>query len=214
MATKTPKIKHRVKVEISDGKYKYHGWRKDDIQEVTDHGSGLSVWLGNVPVPRAGAKTYTVTVEYLGERQYKQTYQQRVKALAASEKRTEKWKKQQAQEELERNEKQLVQRRQRIVNQIELAFVKKSQGAVDFITCDKCDAIATHLGLAYENPGSQVVDPDQITGAWCKEHEWRAVGGRMWALTAPFKTTAAVACETLEFFFDGLRQLCVKAAVK
>ena len=163
-------------------------------------------------MPRAGAKTYTVTVEYLGERQYRQTYQQRVKALAASEKRTEKWKKQQAQEELERNEKQLVQRRQRIVNQIELAFVKKSQGAVDFITCDKCDAIATHLGLAYENPGSQVVDPDQITGAWCADHHGSTHNGRFYPTQRPFKTKAEIACERLEFFYDGLRQLCVKAA--
>src|SRR5271157_5960321 len=119
MANKTPKIKHRVKVEISDGKNMYRTWG-DGIHEVTDHGNGLQTWVGSLPVPmKVGqVKTYTVTVEYLGERRYKQTYQQRVKAMASSEKRREKWEKEAARQKLEKDEKELVQRRQRIVNQI------------------------------------------------------------------------------------------------
>ena len=84
-----------------------------------------------------------------------------------------KWDAQRAKEELERQGKQRVQRRKRIMNQIELAFVKKGKDAVNFVTCDKCDAMAKFLGLAFENPGATVIDPDQITGAWCEEHDNR-----------------------------------------
>jgi len=148
-------------------------------------------------------QTFTVTVEYLGEKQYKQTYQQRVKALASSEKRREKFQKQREKEELERQEKELLQRRKRIMNQIELAFVKNGKEAVNFVTCDKCDANAKFLGLAFENPGSSVIVPEQITGAWCEEHDNK--------YARPFKTKTAIACERLEFFYDGLRQIDVKA---
>ena len=155
MAQKTPRVKHRAKVEISDEEYVYtEPWCKDGIHEFNEtYGRRIHVNL-DVPKTVGEVREYTVTVEYLGEHQYKQTYQQRVKALARSEERAKKWKEENARLELERNEKQLVQRRQRIVNQIELAFVKKSQGAVDFITCDKCDAVAAYIGLAYEKPGS------------------------------------------------------------
>ena len=115
-------------------------------------------------------------------------------------------------EELERQEKELVQRRQRIINQIELAFVKKVQGAVDFITCDQCNAQASHLGLAYENPGSQVIDSEQITGAWCENHHGTTHNGTFYKGKRPYKTKAEVACDRLEFFYDGLRQICIKAA--
>jgi hypothetical protein len=206
MPPKTPKVKHRAEVKLIDSKGRLlrNGFRTDDIQEGTD----LHTWGAYLRIP-VGTKigkveTFTVTVEYLGEKQYKQTYQQRVKALASSEKRREKWQKEQAKLELEKREKQLIQRRKRIMNQIELAFVKEGKDAVNFVTCDKCDAMAAFLGLAYENPGSQVIDPDQITGAWCAAHNDQ--------YHRPFKTKAAIACDLLEFFYDGLRQLYVKIA--
>lgn len=211
MANKTPKIKHRVKVEVTDDKYVYKSSRfgnANNIHEFTEGGyDDGTVWITlKVPKKRAvgQTKTYTVTVEYLGPKEYKQTYQQRVKALAASQKRSEKWQKERERQELERQERELNQRRQRIVNQIELAFVKKVQGAVDFITCDQCSAAAKFLGLVYENPGSQVIDTDQISGAWCKDHYDPKY-------SKPFKTATAIACDRLEFFYDGLRQICVKA---
>jgi hypothetical protein len=159
-----------------------------------------------VPVPKKVGvpATYTVTVEYLGEHQYKRSYEQRVKAHAKSQERIKKWKEEQAKKEIERQEQQLIQRRTRIMNQIELAFVKNGKDAVNFVTCDKCEATAKFLGLAYENPGGDVIDPDQITGAWCQEHDNKH--------QRPFKTTAAIACERLEFFYDGLRQLYVKSS--
>jgi hypothetical protein len=206
MSQKTPKIKHRAKVGITDskGRVVQNQWFTA-IQEFYDYGGSREVYL-RLPVGTIIGKTeeFTVSVGYLGEKQYKQTYQQRVKALTSSEKRREKWEKEQARLKSEKQEKQLAQRRKRIMNQIELAFVKKGKDAVNFVTCDQCDAMATHLGLAYETPGSQVIAPEQITGAWCAEHDNQ--------YQRPFKTKAAIACERLEFFYDGLRQLSVKAA--
>ena len=82
---------------------------------------------------------------------------------------------------------------------------------MDFITCDDCDAPATHLGLTHENPGSQVIDPDQITGAWCKDHN-DSIANLWQHNSRPFKTTATIACIRLEFFYHGLRQIYVKEA--
>jgi hypothetical protein len=195
-----PKIKHRVRTRVADVK-----GRVFQDNETTDTFTyGRTHWVNGLSVPtKIGEKaTYIVTVEYLGECQYKQTFEQRTKAFDRNQERTKKWKEEQAKLELERQEKQLVQRRCRITNQIELAFVKQVATAVNFITCDKCHATATFLGLAYENPGSDVIDPDQITGAWCQEHDNK--------YQRPFKTKAAIACERLEFFYDGLRQLYVK----
>ncbi len=200
---KTPKIKHRAKVKISDSKYIYsEPWCKDGIHEFTEtYGRDVHVRL---PVPKkiGEVTTFTVKVEYLGERQYKQTYAQRVKAFAKSQERTKKWQEERAKLELEQQEKQLIQRRNRIMNQIELAFVKEGKEAVNFVTCDKCDGTAKYLGLAYENPGSQVIDPEQITGAVCDDHKEK--------YHQPFKTKVLIACERLEFFYDGLRQLYLK----
>jgi hypothetical protein len=204
MPPKTPKVKHRARVVLSDsnGRTYRSQWQKDDIHESAD----LHTWGAYLRVPVGNkigkVETFIVTVEYLGEKQYKQTYQQRVKALASSEKRREKWQKERERLELEKNEKELIQRRNRIMNQIELAFVKKGKDAVNFVTCDKCDAMAKFLGLAFENSGSTVIDPDQITGAWCQDHNSQH--------QRPFKTKAAIPCELLEFFYDGLRQLYVK----
>ena len=205
MPPKTPKIKLRARVHLIDSKGRIlqnNPWQTGGVQE----GAELHAWGAYLRVPVGNkigvTETYTVEVTYLGEHQYKQTYQQRVKAQANAEKRREAWQKEQQKLELERQEKQLVQRRNRIMNQIELAFVKQGKDAVNFVTCDKCDAMAKFLGLAYENPGSSVLDPDQITGAWCKSHDEK--------YQRPFKTKAVIACDSLEFFYDGLRQIYVK----
>jgi hypothetical protein len=193
-----PKIKHRARIKLINQNGTVVENRVDDSTYLDSYGAYL-----RIPVPKIIGKTvtYTVAVEYLGEHQYKQTLAQRTRAHERNQERTKKWKEEQAKQELENQEKQLIQRRNRIMNQIELAFVKKGKEAVNFVTCDKCDAMATFLGLAFENPGSTVIDPDQITGAWCKEHDNK--------YARPFKTKAAIACELLEFFYDGLRQIYV-----
>lgn len=112
MAQKTPKIKHRARVVLSDSKGRtyHHPFYRGDIQESAD----LHTWGAYLRVPVAKnigkVETFTVTVEYLGEKQYKQTYQQRVKALASSERRREKHQKEQERLELEKQEKELIQR--------------------------------------------------------------------------------------------------------
>ncbi len=206
--SKTPRIKHRAEVILTNSKgQQLHGWGCTGEQEYQDYGGrgGSTLYL-RVPISKVIGRVdeFTVSVEYLGEKQYKQTYQQRVKSLASSEKRRERLEKEQERLKKERDEKQLVQRRNRIVNQIELAFVKEGKEAVNFVTCDKCDGAATHLGLTHENAGSQVIDNDQITGAWCEDHDDK--------YDRPYKTTATIECARLEFFYNGLRQIYVKAA--
>ena len=193
-----PKIKHRVRTKVFDLK----GRLLHDQEGTDNFDYGRSTYVGKFAVPMKIGETteYTVTVQYLGEKQCKTTFAQRTKAQERSRKRKET----EAKKELEKKAKELLQRQKRIVNQIELAFVKQVATAVDFITCDKCDGVAKFLGLVYENPGSSVIDPDQISGAWCQDHDQKH--------ERPFKTKAAIACERLEFFYDGLRQLYVKAA--
>jgi hypothetical protein len=203
MAQKTPRLKHRVQVTFTDSKGQTYqgGWGQGGVQETYDLKYGAFL---RIPIPKEVSRVerYVVAIQYLGEKQYKQTYEQRAKAMASAEKRREKWQKQHEKEELERQEREQFQRRERIVNQIELAFQKQGKDAVQFVTCDKCSARATHLGLAYENSGSQVIDAEQITGAWCDTHNHK----HWW----PYKTMASIACDRLEFFYDGLRQIVVK----
>lgn len=137
---------------------------------------------------------YIVEIEYLGDHQFKQPY---AKRLAAQQRNDERAKKAEA----ERQAKALVLRRNRIMNQIELAFAKNGKDAVKFVTCDECEAPAKVLGLTHENPGATVIDPEQITGALCEEHN------RKWQW--PFKTTAVIECALLEFFYDGIRQIYI-----
>jgi hypothetical protein len=202
--SETPQIMHRARVVLTDSQGRGTGRHENDIQEGIDLLSG-GVYL-RVPVGKTVGKveTFTVTIEYLGgkEKLYKTTYAQRVKARAANERRRKKREKEEERLKLERQERELVQRRQRIMNQVELAFMKQGRDAVNFVTCDECDALATHLGLAYENPGSQIIDPEQITGAWCAQHDYK--------YARPYKTKAVIACSMLEFFYDGLRQICIK----
>ena len=178
-------------------------------QSTWESGHALSYGV-NYPLvcpKKAGESvTYSVTLRYVGEKQFAKSKAQRQKEFDKRQEREKKSAEKRKQKELEQNEAELILRRKRIMNQVELAFVKKVMGAVDFITCDECNAPATFLGLTHENPGSQVIDPDQITGAWCNQHDNQH--------KRPYKTTATIACNRLEFFYDGLRQIYVKDAVE
>jgi hypothetical protein len=188
----------------------YYLGEQEFFEDRYGNGTGSRDVFLRIPVGKTigKAEKFIVTVTYLGEKQYKTSYQARAKAMAASEKRAEKYAKERAAAELAEKEKQLVQRRNRIVNQVELAFVKEGKDAVNFVTCDTCNAIATYLGLAYENPGSQIIDNDQITGAWCDGHFRPQMMQSQYA--RPFKTEAFIACSALEFFYDGVRQISIK----
>ena len=197
-----PKIQHRIRTRVTDVRGRI--FQDNETTGTFTYGRTHFVYGLSVPTKVGEMATYIVTVEYLGERKYKRTFAQRTKAFDRNQERRKQRDEEQAKLDLERQEKQLVQRRRRIMNQIELAFVNGVATAVNFITCDKCDATAKFLGLAYENPGSDVIDPEQITGAWCPAHNETHL--------RPFKTKIAIACERLEFFYDGLRQLYVKTA--
>jgi hypothetical protein len=155
-----------------------------------------SYTYAHIPMPTTiGVReTYIVEVEYVGDHQYKQPYAKRLAAQQRNQKAAEKHKK-------EVDEKALVLRQKRIMNQIELAFEKKGKDAVNFVTCDKCEAPAKFLGLAYENSGSATVSPEQITGAMCDDHNNN--------YHKPYKTTAVIACSILEFFYDGIKQIYI-----
>jgi|HubBroStandDraft_5_1064220.scaffolds.fasta_scaffold73488_2 hypothetical protein len=184
-------VRKRYRVIIRDKK---SGQVLTDAEQTSTYGvfiRGLTPTLLGVP------QSYVVTVEYVGDYQFKSPY---AKRLAAQQRNEELRKK----HEVERQAKALVLRRIRIMNQIELAFVKNGKDAVHFVTCDKCEALATVLGLTHENPGATVIDPEQITGAMCANHDSK------WSW--PFKSTAVIECAILEFFYDGIKQIYVNRA--
>ena len=106
-----------------------------------------------------------------------------------------------------REAEQLVLCRTRILNQVELAFLKSERSAAKYITCsgtrysERCDAPAKVLCLTHENPGATVIEPEQIAGALCDEHL---------ELGVPFKTTAGISCAYLEY--DGIKQIYINRA--
>ena len=153
-----------------------------------------------IPKKIGDTNIYTVRVTYIGEHQYKQPYAKRLATQQRNEERAKKL-------EAERKEKELVSRRARIMNQVELAFVKNGKEAMQFITCDECEDLATQLLLTHLNPGSDVISPEQVAGARCEackiSNHWM-----------PFKTKAHIECSRLEFFFDGIKQICIKAPAR
>ena len=184
-------------IQQSKQRYKIKITRKSDgailrDNEGTDSYGGA--WPGQIPIPqKVGAtETYTIRVQYLGEHQFKVPYAKRLAVQKKNEERAEKAR-------IKMEEAALILRRNRIMNQIELAFVKNGKDAVNFVTCDECDALAKFLGLAYENAGSMVINSEQITGAMCEQHDYHK----------PFKTTAKIECSILEFFYDGLKQIYI-----
>lgn len=95
--------------------------------------------------------------------------------------------------------------RKRIQRQIDHAFATGKSGTEPvsmYITCEDCDAPATQLTLSQPMPkGVQVLDEDLIIGAQCKTHSqyYGQRGGEK------------ILCSRLEFFYDGVRQIALKA---
>jgi hypothetical protein len=104
------RVKEQFKVKVVDNKGRI----------LQDHES--SYVYAHLPHPTKIGQpaTYTVIVEYLGQKQYKKTLAQHQKEYDKRQERAKKWEEKQKQLELERQEKQLVQRRARIMNTIEV----------------------------------------------------------------------------------------------
>jgi hypothetical protein len=153
------------------------------------------VWLP-MPTKLGVTEKYFVEVEYMGEKEYKRPYAKRLAAQQSAAAASAKIK-------AELAAKGIVSCRQRIMNQVELAFEKKGKTAMQFITCSHsdCNDLAVTLTLAHLHPGSTMIDPEQITGATCKRHTWHKPQG----------TTAQIPCDKLEFFYDGLRQIYINS---
>jgi hypothetical protein len=173
--------------------------RESDGVTVQDQESSWPYAHIPAPTNTGVSESYTVTVEYVADHQFKQPY---AKRLAAQQRKEEAEKKAAA----ERAAATAVRRRERIMNQIELAFVKQGKDAVKFVTCHECEALAEVLMLAYENPGSAVIAPEQITGALCKDHNpaHSPHYGSAW-----MPKVLMVPCAVLEFFYDGLKQIYI-----
>jgi hypothetical protein len=178
--------KKRYRVIIKDKK---SGRVLSDEEQTSTYGVFIH---GLTPSSLRVPESYIVTVEYVGDHQFKVPYARRLAAQKKNEERAEKAR-------IKMEEAALILRRDRIMNQIELAFVKNGKDAVNFVTCDECEAPAKFLGLTHENAGSMVISPEQITGAMCDQHHYHK----------PFKTTAVIACAILEFFYDGIKQIYI-----
>ncbi len=182
-------------INQSKQRYKIKVIRKNDGAVISDredtssYGGAYGGHLG-IPPKIGQTITYITTVTSLGDHQYKQSY---AKRLAAQQRNDEAKKKREA----AREAKLLVLRRARIMNQIELAFAKNGKDAVKFVTCDLCHDLAAVLTLTHENPGSTVVSPEQIAGARCADHTPHGPLGN------------TIRCDTLEFFYDGVKQIYV-----
>ncbi len=106
-------------------------------------------------------------------------------------------------------EKLRIQRRQRITNQIDHAFKTGETGSesvAKYLTCEACDAPATHLYLNRAVPsGAAVLDENTVVGATCIEHanSSRAV----WYRRADI---VEFPVNRLEFFYSGIRQIGIK----
>lgn len=119
--------------------------------------------------------------------------------LQARRERQARWKK----EEAER----IVNTRRRIKHQVDHAFALGKHGtepAAKYITCQHCDAPADVLCLSRAlTRGAAVLDEDTIVGALCANHSQHSYYGS--------KAAEKVPCARLEFFYDGVRQIAIKA---
>jgi hypothetical protein len=159
--------------------------------------------------------TISLKVECLGEvGRKKYTPKERAKrAQVKAQKEQEREMKKQA--EARRNEQAMLAQRARIVNEIELAFVKQGKEAAKFCTCDICSSPAAYLLLSHQPEGTSIPF-DTITGARCSncwnpqwvQNTYMLNHGyyRLWG------TKAACPCAEVEFFYDGLRQLYINKA--
>jgi len=110
------------------------------------------------------------------------------------------------------NQKRIIQLRKRIQNQVDHAFSQGKTGTEPvskYITCQHCDAPAAFIALSADPPrGATALDEDSITGALCAGHgnnHQQYVGRGVW------KQLAKIACDRLEFFYSGIRQIAIKA---
>jgi hypothetical protein len=126
---------------------------------------------------------------------------ERAAKLAALQTKKEAKEAEEKQREEERN-RRIVAARERIVNQIELAFEKKMKDAMHYVTCDGCSKKATRL-VVQRLPEGSVVPFENIVGALCDgdyHPHW--------------DKRPTVACAAMEFFYDGMRQLHLNKGVK
>jgi hypothetical protein len=181
------KTRQKVRVKVINKKTKAV---ISDAVETNSYGNAL-VWL-KIPSVRGVTEKFVVEVTHVEDHQFKTPYAQRLATQQRNQAQAEAWAK-------EREAKAVVRSRARIMNQIELAFVKNGRDAVQFVTCDTCDALATLLKIPHLTPGAVVIDPEQILGAACEFHN-------------PYKGSTTIECNRLEFFYEGIRQIAIKAA--
>jgi hypothetical protein len=112
-----------------------------------------------------------------------------------------------SEENRKRAEQERANLRQRVKNQVDHAFAVGKHGtepAAKFITCGHCSAPAVLLGLGERLAGAQVINEDAIVGVVCGEHNKYTWFTQNWVEKIPY--------DRLEFFYDGVRQIAVKAA--
>jgi hypothetical protein len=114
-------------------------------------------------------------------------------------------------EQEEREVKRRKMTRIRISHQVSHAFMVGKSGSEPvskYITCSLCHAPADLIYLDATIPkGASVLNEDSIFSAVCNEHHQPS--------TAWWRNPAAqiVPCSHLEFFYEGIRQIAIKAGV-
>jgi len=202
------RINARYKITaIRDGKVLRSEEREG--RSAREAASGSTIFFINVPdnaatelgVPYRQSFQASIEIEWLGNLPRKK-YTREERAARAAAREAAKVERQKAEDAWSRKreaeeEQALLARRRRIINEIELAFEKHNKDAMHFVVCDICSKKAAYLLVAVEPEGS-TIPFEHITGARCQDHYWRS-----------FKTNAAVRCASLEFFYDGVRQLYI-----
>jgi hypothetical protein len=165
----------------------------DTLQEGQSASVGVNVkveCLVNRLKPRCPRRPHEVIVQEKEAR--------RLRVAAQAQERAqweERWK---ADQEMREKSK-----RKRITAQIDHAFLSgkhSGSGPVEkFLTCSNCDSPAAVLLLSRPIPaGATVLDESTILDAFCSEHE-------------RFGTGDKVPCADLEFLYEGIRQVAIKA---
>ena len=157
---------------------------------------------------------FAVTVECLTNRRAPRRppeviAQEKQARLAAAQERAQEQAKY-AQQQKEERAKRCRLVRQRITNQIDHAFATGARSGAEpvakYVTCMNCDAPAAvlHLNLPIP-PGAAVLDESTIIGATCSAHD------------SPYTRNSVaevIPCARLEFFYEGIRQIAIKAGAK
>jgi len=110
-------------------------------------------------------------------------------------------------------EQKVINMRERIKRQVDYAFSQGKTGtepAAKYITCQHCDGPAAVVCLNQPVArGASVLDEDTIVGALCAAHIQHSPYSyyTRYSRNDVFK----VECSKLEFFYDGVRQIAIKA---